>query len=139
MQHVRVGTCWREHWAGRRRAIRGRRWGQQRPVASPRGALRPSHAQVHPELLTKALLAAAEAAGGSLQLAAAVGLRLAGEDDSGGGGGGGGAEGQRRVAEVRVRDRASGEEREVAADAVVFCMGECPLAAGGVQVLLSSV
>ncbi|PSC72675.1 oxidoreductase TDA3 [Micractinium conductrix] len=80
-------------------------------------------AQVHPELLTKALLAAAEAAGGSLQLAAAVGLRLAGEDDSGGGGGGGGAEGQRHVAEVRVRDRASGEEREVAADAVVFCMG----------------
>jgi len=65
--------------------------------------------KVHPELLTKALLQRAQDAGGSLQLAAVVGLCT---DAEGG-----------RITGVRVRDTSSGEEREVAADAVVFCMG----------------
>ena len=65
-------------------------------------------AQVHPELLTKAFLQRAKEAGGSLQLAAVVGLSAEGG----------------KVTAVRVRDSSSGEERELQADAVVFAMGE---------------
>ena len=65
-------------------------------------------AQVHPELLTKALLQRAQDAGGSLQLAVVVGLSTEGG----------------RVTSVRVRDSSSGEERELQADAVVFALGE---------------
>lgn len=64
-------------------------------------------AQVHPELFTKTLLAKSQEAGGSLQLAAVVGLTAEGG----------------RVSAVRVRDSGTGEEREVQADAVVFAMG----------------
>lgn len=64
-------------------------------------------AQVHPELLTKALLQRAKDAGGSLQLGSVVGLAAEGD----------------RVTAARVRDRDSGEERDVPADAIVFAMG----------------
>lgn len=64
-------------------------------------------AQVHPELLTKALLQRAQDAGGSLQLGSVVGLAVEGG----------------RVTAARVRDADSGEERLVSADVVVFAMG----------------
>ncbi|KAL4457585.1 hypothetical protein ABPG75_012450 [Micractinium tetrahymenae] len=64
-------------------------------------------AQVHPELLTRALLQRAQDAGGSLQLGAVVGLAVEGG----------------RVTGARVRARGSGQERELPADAVVFAMG----------------
>jgi glycine/D-amino acid oxidase-like deaminating enzyme len=67
-------------------------------------------AQVHPELLTRALLRGAEERGGRLVLAAVTGLEL----DPGG----------RRVAGVRVRDSGTHEESVLPAGAVVFCMGE---------------
>ena len=63
---------------------------------------------MHPELLTNAFLQRAQDAGGSLQLAAVVGLSTEGG----------------RVTAVRVRDSSSGEERELQADAVVFALGE---------------
>ena len=63
--------------------------------------------QVHPELLTKALLARVEAGGGALQAGAVAGVRAEGG----------------RLATVVVRDSGSGEEREVPADAVVFALG----------------
>lgn len=66
-----------------------------------------SRPQVHPELLTKALLARVEQAGGAVQLAAVTGVEAAGG----------------RVAALTVRDRASGEERRLQAEAVVFAMG----------------
>lgn len=66
-------------------------------------------AQVHPELLTKALLRRMEEGGGSLQIAAVTGVVAEGG----------------RVTAVKVRDSGSGEERELQADAVVFAMGEC--------------
>ncbi|EFN58873.1 hypothetical protein CHLNCDRAFT_140762 [Chlorella variabilis] len=64
-------------------------------------------AQVHPELLTKALLRRMEEGGGSLQIAAVTGVVAEGG----------------RVTAVKVRDSGSGEERELQADAVVFAMG----------------
>ncbi|KAL4440644.1 hypothetical protein ABPG77_000353 [Micractinium sp. CCAP 211/92] len=64
-------------------------------------------AQVHPELLTKALLQQAQHAGGSLQLGSVVGLATEGG----------------RVTAARVQDRDSGAERLVPADAIVFAMG----------------
>lgn len=67
-----------------------------------------AHAQVHPELLTKALLRSAEKRGGSLRLAAVTGV-----DASGG-----------RLAAVTLRDAASGQEERLEADAFVFAMGE---------------
>lgn len=63
--------------------------------------------QVHPELLTKALLARVEQGGGAVQLAAVTGVEAAGG----------------RVTALTVRDSASGEERRLEADAVVFAMG----------------
>ncbi|PRW56176.1 oxidoreductase TDA3 [Chlorella sorokiniana] len=64
-------------------------------------------AQVHPELLTKALLQRMQERGGALQLAAVTGV----ESEGG------------RLTAVRVQDRGSGEERTLPADAVVFAMG----------------
>ncbi|KAI7843995.1 hypothetical protein COHA_002533 [Chlorella ohadii] len=64
-------------------------------------------AQVHPELLTKALLQHMQERGGSLQLAAVTGVEAEGG----------------RVKALHVRDSASGEEQTLAADAVVFAMG----------------
>lgn len=64
--------------------------------------------QVHPELLTKALLQRMQDAGGSLQLAAVTAVQAAGG----------------RVTGVTVRDSSSGEERQLTADAYVFAAGE---------------
>lgn len=73
---------------------------------------------MHPELLTKALLQRAQDAGGSLQLGSVVGLAAEGG----------------RVTAARVRDRDSGEERDVPADAIVFAMGEgCSWGVGAQQ------
>lgn len=68
----------------------------------------PTH-QVHPELLTKALLQRMQELGGSLQLAAVTGVQSEGG----------------RVTAVQARDSGSGEERTLPADAVVFAMGAC--------------
>lgn len=64
-------------------------------------------AQVHPELLTKALLAKAGEAGAALRIAAVVGVEVEGQ----------------LVTGLRVRDKESGEESLVTADQYVFCMG----------------
>lgn len=74
------------------------------PHPSPHFAPR---CQVHPELLTKALLQRMQEAGGSLQLAAVAGVEAEGP----------------RVTSVRVRDAASGQERLLRPDAVVFALG----------------
>ncbi len=72
----------------------------------------PHQMQVHPELLTKALLQHMQERGGSLQLAALTGVEAEGG----------------RVKALHVRDSASGEEQTLAADAVVFAMGGWPAA-----------
>lgn len=64
--------------------------------------------QVHPELLTKALLQRMQERGGTLRLAAVTGVEVAGS----------------RVTALTVRDSASGEEQRMEADAVVFAMGK---------------
>lgn len=64
--------------------------------------------QVHPELLTKALIAAVEEAGGQLRLARLVGLEAQGG----------------RVTGVRVADKESGEQDTLPAETVVLAMGE---------------
>lgn len=67
--------------------------------------------QVHPELLTKALLAAAEDKGGAVRLAAVVGVEASG----------------RRVTALRLREQGSEEESVLAVEegqTVVFAMGE---------------
>lgn len=65
---------------------------------------------MHPELLTKALLQRMQDSGGSLQLAAVTGVEAEGGC----------------VTALHVRDSSSGEERTLAADAVVFAMGGWP-------------
>jgi glycine/D-amino acid oxidase-like deaminating enzyme len=73
-------------------------------------------AQVHPERLTKALLAAVERAGGAVRSRCRVVGVVAGA---------GGA-----VAGVRVRDEGTGAESVLAADAVVLALGAWSSAAG---------
>ena len=76
------------------------------------GSALPTHpptCQVHPELLTKALLQRMQERGGSLQLAAVTGVQAEGG----------------RVTALQVRDSDSGKDRTLPADAVVFAMGAC--------------